>query len=127
MAQQEVQKLRHGKVLCKRVFGRFVETFNFLVDWTASVKGDRDVNPAGTGHIRIDRADPGAPVIRCDGCGGGADTVDVVVHCEYNTTTHRFVQYKRTIAGVKLMPATSAQLQGEVVFETTPLSAEYSG
>lgn len=71
MANPAVQKLKHGKALCKATFGRFVETFNFLVDWTASLKGDKDANPAGDGHLTVDRADPTAPVIRCSGCGGG--------------------------------------------------------
>ena len=70
------QKLKHGKALCKAVFGRFVDTFNWLVDFCSSLKGDRDVNPAGDGRITVDRSDPSAPVIRCSGCGGGnADTI----------------------------------------------------
>ena len=65
------QKLKHGKALCKAVFGRFVDTFNWLVDFCSSLKGDRDVNPAGDGRITVDRSDPSAPVIRCSGCGNG--------------------------------------------------------
>ena len=70
------QKLKHGKALCKAVFGRFVDTFNWLVDFCSLLNGDRDVNPAGDGRITVDRSDPSAPVIRCSGCGGGnADTI----------------------------------------------------
>ena len=58
-----VQKLKHGKALCGKTFGKFVETFNWLVDFCLSIQGDADVNNAN-GTITVDRADPSAPVIR---------------------------------------------------------------
>ncbi len=64
-----LQYLSHGKALCGRVFARFVETYNGLVDFCANLRGDDDVSP-GTGRITVDRADPAHPVIRCSGCGG---------------------------------------------------------
>ena len=118
------QKLRHGKALCKAVFGGFVDTFNWLVDFCSSLKGDRDANPAGDGRITVDRSDPSAPVIRCTGCKGGSDSVEVVVNVEYDTTTHVFKQFKRTISGITLEPATEEQTAGGTVFTTTPLSSE---
>ena len=62
-----VQKLRHGKALCGKTFGGFVDTFNWLVDFCLSLKGDKDVNNAN-GTVTVDRSDPSAPVIRCSGC-----------------------------------------------------------
>jgi len=118
------QKLKHGKALCKAVFGRFVDTFNWLVDFCSSLKGDRDVNPAGDGRLTVDRSDPSAPVIRCTGCKGGSDSVDVVLHVAFDLSTHVFKQYKRTISGITLEPATQEQIAGEPVFTTTPHSSE---
>lgn len=60
------QKLRHGKALCGKVFGKFVETFNWLVDFSANLKGDADVNEA-TGSIKVDRTSPFHPIIRFTG------------------------------------------------------------
>lgn len=64
MADFELQYLKHGKSLCGRVFGTFVETFNRLVDFHANLKGDGDVS--GDGLVTVDRADPAHPVIRLD-------------------------------------------------------------
>lgn len=74
----ENQHLKHGKALCGKVFARFVETFNALVDFMCNVHGDADAN-SGQGHITFDRSNPLHPVIRCDGCrlnGGGGDSGD---------------------------------------------------
>ena len=60
------QHLKHGKALCGKVFGRFVETFNALVDFMLGIKGDAD-GKNGEGHITYDRKNN---IIRCDGCGG---------------------------------------------------------
>ena len=65
-----VQKLKHGKALCGKTFGGFVDTFNWLVDFCQALKGDKDTNIAN-GTITVDRADPSAPVIRGGGGGGG--------------------------------------------------------
>lgn len=65
MAEND-QHLKHGKALCGKVFGRFVETFNALVDFMLGIKGDAD-GKNGEGHITYDRKNN---IIRCDGCGG---------------------------------------------------------
>lgn len=116
-----VQKLRHGKALCGKTFGGFVDTFNWLVDFCLALKGDKDVNNAN-GTVSVDRSDPSAPVIR--GGPAGGSKVEVVVRVEYDTSTHVFKQYKRTISGITLEPATAAQTEGEAVFTTTPISSE---
>lgn len=67
-----LQYLSHGKALCGRVFARFVETYNGLVDFCANLRGDDDVSP-GAGRVTVDRSDPAHPVIRCKGCGGNGD------------------------------------------------------
>ena len=100
-----VQKLKHGKALCGKTFGGFVDTFNWLVDVCLSLKGDKDVNNAN-GTITVDRADPSAPVIRADKHqkGGGSSAADcscfrlssgeVEVEAEGSEATteaHRFV------------------------------------
>lgn len=73
MASFPSQYLKHGKALCGKVFGQFVDTFNALVDIAVNVKGDADVNN-GEGHVSFDRSDPLHPVIRCKGCeGSGSD------------------------------------------------------
>lgn len=64
MADFKLQYLKHGKSLCGKVFGTFVETFNRLVDFQANLKGDGDVS--GDGLVTVDRADPAHPVIRLD-------------------------------------------------------------
>lgn len=66
-----VQKLKHGKALCGKTFGGFVDTFNWLVDFCQSLKGDKDANQ-GNGTITLDRADPSAPVIRGTNAQGGS-------------------------------------------------------
>lgn len=77
MADFELQYLKHGKSLCGRVFGTFVETFNRLVDFHANLKGDGDVSADGL--VTVDRADPAHPVIRLDRSrlptGGGGNYV----------------------------------------------------
>ncbi len=60
------QHLKHGKALCGKVFGRFVETFNALVDFMLGLRGDAE-GKNGEGHITYDRKNN---IIRCDGCGG---------------------------------------------------------
>ena len=82
MADFELQYLKHGKSLCGRVFGTFVETFNRLVDFHANLKGDGDVSDDGL--VTVDRADPAHPVIRLDRSklptgesSGGASAADL--------------------------------------------------
>lgn len=70
-----VQKLKHGKALCGKTFGGFVDTFNWLVDFCQSLKGDKDANQT-TGTITLDRADPSAPVIRGTMAKGGGGDLD---------------------------------------------------
>lgn len=71
-----VQKLRHGKALCGKTFARFVETFNWVVDFCLSLQGDKDANNEN-GTISLDRSDPSAPVIRgTKAKGGGGDMKD---------------------------------------------------
>ena len=78
-APMAVQKLKHGKALCGKTFGQFVETFNWLVDFCLSLKGDRDSDPDGNGRVQVDRADPSAPIIRLasSSVGGGGSGPDV--------------------------------------------------
>ena len=75
-----IQKLRHNRLLCGRVFRFFVETWNWLVGYVDNMKGDADVNPQN-GHIVVDRTDPDHPVIRFRADrlpkGGGGEAVDV--------------------------------------------------
>lgn len=66
MADFELQYLKHGKSLCGKVFGTFVETFNALVDFMNGLRGDAE-GKNGEGHITYDRKNH---IIRCDGCGG---------------------------------------------------------
>lgn len=80
MADFELQYLKHGKSLCGRVFGTFVETFNRLVDFHANLKGDGDVSADGL--VTVDRADPAHPVIRLNRSrlptgGGGGPSADL--------------------------------------------------
>ena len=80
MADFELQYLKHGKSLCGRVFGTFVETFNRLVDFHANLKGDGDVSADGL--VTVDRADPAHPVIRLNRSklptdGGGGTSADL--------------------------------------------------
>ena len=76
MAEND-QHLKHGKALCGKVFGRFVETFNALVDFMLGIKGDAD-GKNGEGHITYDRKNN---IIRCDGCGGnGGSGSDVTAN-----------------------------------------------
>ena len=76
-----LQRLRHGRLLCRGVFRFFVETWNWLVGYVDNLKGDADLNPR-LGHVVVDRADPDAPVIRLVNVGdffgerGGASASD---------------------------------------------------
>lgn len=72
---QNIQKLRHGKILSKTVFPSFVETWNYVTNRVENLKGDADVRPE-TGCIKVDNTDPEHPVIRLvnvtlSGNGGG--------------------------------------------------------
>ncbi|MBR4522812.1 MAG: hypothetical protein IKO64_01055 [Kiritimatiellae bacterium] len=58
-----IQYLKHGKILAGKVFGSFVETWNWMVAGWANLKGDYDVDPEN-GLIYIDRTDEEHPVIR---------------------------------------------------------------
>ena len=60
---QILAKLKHGKLICRAIYPTFVETWNWLVRFTSTMKGDADVNPQA-GFITIDRTDPDHPVIR---------------------------------------------------------------
>ena len=60
---QILAKLRHGKLICQAIYPTFVETWNWLVRFTSTMKGDADVNPQA-GYITIDRTDPDHPIIR---------------------------------------------------------------
>lgn len=62
---QNLQELRHGKLLTENNFPAFVDTFNYVVRRLDNLVGDRDTNPQ-TGTIRVDNTDPEHPVIRCD-------------------------------------------------------------
>jgi len=62
---QNLQELRHGKLLTENNFPAFVDTFNYAVRRIENIVGDRDTNPQ-TGTIRVDNTDPEHPVIRCD-------------------------------------------------------------
>lgn len=85
-----IQKLKHGKALCGATFGRFVDSWNWMVDFCTSLQGDKDANNAN-GTITVDRANPSAPVIRADkpkDGGEGISGIDVVV----NNTTYSKVK-----------------------------------
>lgn len=60
---QILQRLKHGKLLCRKVFASFVETWNYIVNRIENLKGDADANPQ-TGHIKIDNTDPEHPIMR---------------------------------------------------------------
>ena len=60
---QTLQFLKHGKILCRAVFGRFVETWNWLVSAFDSLHGDGDKGP---GYIVVDKSVAGSPCIRFD-------------------------------------------------------------
>ena len=88
------QYLKHGKALCGRVFGMFVDTFNWHNDYLLNLRGDRDVN-GDHGRITLDCSEPHHPVIRYvrPEDDGSADTrvngcfelVDgKIVNCYYN-------------------------------------------
>ena len=46
------QHLKHGKALCGKVFGRFVETFNALVDFMLGLRGDAEGSEIGRASCR---------------------------------------------------------------------------
>ena len=60
---QTLAELRHGKFICRAVYPTFVATWNWIVRFTSTIKGDFDVNPK-TGVVTVDRTDPDHPVIR---------------------------------------------------------------
>lgn len=60
-----LQKLQHGKILCGKVFGTFVETWNYICRRVENIQGDADVNPT-KGFVKVDNTDPEHPVIRLD-------------------------------------------------------------
>jgi len=72
------ERLKHGKALCGKVFRNFVETFNWLVDFSSNIKGDGDAG--GSGKIVVDRKDDSHPVIRCKGCSssGSGSSVSLI-------------------------------------------------
>lgn len=55
--------MKHGKLLCRKVFASFVETWNYIVNRIENLKGDADTNPQN-GHIKIDNTDPEHPIMR---------------------------------------------------------------
>ena len=60
---QTLAELRHGKFICRAVYPTFVATWNWIVRFTSTIKGDFDVNPKN-GVITVDRTDPDHPIIR---------------------------------------------------------------
>lgn len=62
----EIQKLKHGKLLTKANFPKFVETWNWLVTAFDAMTGDKQTNPH-EGHIVLDRTNPDRPIIRWEG------------------------------------------------------------
>ena len=95
-----VQKLKHGKALCGKTFGGFVDTFNWLVDFCQSLQGDKDANNAN-GVISVDRSDPSAPIIRNTNAGDGITVIgtddsseDKVTHLKFTSGTDSKVVVK---------------------------------
>ena len=76
------QKLRHGKFITAGNFPRFVETFNWLVDFCTNLRGDADA-PNDFGAIKLDRSVDDHPVIRADAMkfGGGGRGGGVMPGC----------------------------------------------
>lgn len=72
MPANPIQYLKKGKALCGKVFGSFVETFNWHNDFCKNLCGDADIPGNENGKITVSRSDPSAPVIRCSGCGGSS-------------------------------------------------------
>ena len=101
---QNVQKLRHDKLLTQKNFPSFVDTFNYFGDFIENLKGDADVRP-DTGGITVDRSSPDHPVIRLKGSlpsgGGGGSGVgypepwtfdmanDVIMYPYFQVGTYR--------------------------------------
>ena len=86
----DLQFLKGGKALCGKAFPNFVATWNWLVNFCANAKGDADVNDA-QGHIKVDRADPAHPIIRCTGCStssGGSSTAGQIPSAFGYTATY---------------------------------------
>ena len=48
---QILTELKHGKFICRAVYPTFVATWNWLVRFASTMKGDFDVNPK-TGRCR---------------------------------------------------------------------------
>ena len=60
---QILAALRHGKFICRAVYPTFVATWNWIVRFTSTIKGDFETNPQ-KGAIVVDRTDPDHPIIR---------------------------------------------------------------
>lgn len=58
-----LQKLKHGLWLSQKNFPFFVDTWNYLVERSRGLRGDKDVNPKD-GYIIVDNTDEEAPIIR---------------------------------------------------------------
>lgn len=58
-----LQRLKHDKILSKKTFPNFVDSWNFTIDRMMNLKGDKDINP-DIGAIQVDNTDPLHPVIR---------------------------------------------------------------
>ena len=100
---QILQKPVHGKLFCGAVFRTFVETFNWVVDATANLKGDWDVNQK-VGYIQIDRTDQDHPVLRFhprNGADGGVgESLEVITGLEYTPSDGKLTLTKRKIKAV---------------------------
>lgn len=60
---QTLAELKHGKFICRAVYPTFVATWNWIVRFTSTIKGDFETNPQ-KGVIVVDRTDPDHPIIR---------------------------------------------------------------
>lgn len=70
-----LQRLKHDKVLNKKSFPNFVESWNFTIDRMMNLKGDKDVNP-DIGAIEVDNTDPLHPVIRFNAISSDINDLD---------------------------------------------------
>lgn len=77
--QFDPQYLEGGKILTGKNFPKFVETWNWLVDFCRNLRGDGDAAPFD-GQVSVDKASIKHPIIRLtktiptDGGGGGEAT-----------------------------------------------------
>ena len=60
---QALEVLTHDKLLAKKTFPQFVETFNYTVNRCDNLRGDAD-GDNDQGKITVDNSDPEHPVIR---------------------------------------------------------------